>query len=275
MEWFRLYDEIIDDPKVVALASSLWRNYVELMCVANRQSVRGTLPNVEHIAIHLRVKPSKAEAIVRDLVQRGLIDEDPATKGLRIHGWETRQRQSDDAAARMASKRSERKSNKPPAAVRNMFRTNSEPHARATETETDTETESPQTPRRGDVAGEASPGQNPGTAKAGSPAWRKVVDSVPSTWGQAGESACCRLLEVFPADVVAYGLEKVQDKFGADFPGGAAGWWRSVCRNNPEGGPKGAGPRRRADPPLVFSIPNPEEIYHPAKLARLREAGRA
>lgn len=101
MEWFRLYHSIIDDPKIVRLSAEMRWYYVHMMCVACRQSVRGTLPDVDDIAIHLRVRPARAAEITRKLIDSGLIDEDVDTKALAIHGWASRQRQSDDVNARV------------------------------------------------------------------------------------------------------------------------------------------------------------------------------
>lgn len=147
MDWFRLYDEIMDDPKLVLLTDAKCWGYVRLLCVANRQPVRGTLPSVKHIAAHLRMKPGAVESLLKELIECGLVDEDPSTKALAIHGWEKRQRQSDDAAGRMSRIRSERKFG----TCSEHVRPKPEPHACASETETDTETNqlSPLPPRGG------------------------------------------------------------------------------------------------------------------------------
>lgn len=84
MDWFRLYNGIINDPKVLMLRPETRWHYVVCLCVASRD---GSLPCLEDMAVHLRVRPSKAAQVVGSLVAAGLIDEDPETGRRSIHGW--------------------------------------------------------------------------------------------------------------------------------------------------------------------------------------------
>jgi len=100
MMWFRFYSGALDDPKVQRLTGDLFKVWVNLLCLANEAEERGALPLPDDIAFRLRLDFQKAEDAMRGLVRAGLLDED-AEGGLHIHGWETRQKKSDDVTARV------------------------------------------------------------------------------------------------------------------------------------------------------------------------------
>lgn len=148
MKWFRFYDEALDDPKVQRLSATMFRHWVNILCLANREPNRGYLPPLEDVAFGLRVNERKAQQIIDTLVGAGLLTKNPDST-VEPHGWKQRQRVSDNVAERVAKHRarnadvtlqetdSDNESN-----VTETF-----PHARATDTETDTETDTPHTPQ--------------------------------------------------------------------------------------------------------------------------------
>ncbi len=89
MKWLRLYDELLDDPKVQRLNPALFRDYINLLCLANRQRVRGTLPPVPDLAFAIRTGEETAASAVAMLVIAGLIDD--IDGGYQIHGWDDAQ----------------------------------------------------------------------------------------------------------------------------------------------------------------------------------------
>lgn len=99
MQWFRLYDSLIDDPKIQRLPVETRWLFVEILCVANRQEPRGTLPGLRDIAFILRKTEAKCGKQLAALVAVGLIDVEDG-KPYRVHGWEKRQRKGDDATQR-------------------------------------------------------------------------------------------------------------------------------------------------------------------------------
>lgn len=104
MQWFRLYDDVLDDPKVQQLKPELFKHWINLLCLASKNDPRGYLPTEwSDIAFRLRVTPAKAVAIIRELVKLELIDEGPVT--FRPHGWDARQKRSDNVADRVAKHR--------------------------------------------------------------------------------------------------------------------------------------------------------------------------
>lgn len=95
--WFRLYNELLDDPKVQRLAGDDFKAWINILCLASRHD--GSLPPVEDIAFALRLDPKKGAAVVARLVASGLLDKD----GDRFipHGWGARQYKSDVSTGRV------------------------------------------------------------------------------------------------------------------------------------------------------------------------------
>ena len=142
MEWFRFYHDAVDDPKVQRLSPKLFKHWINILCISSRNSDRGTLPNRQNIAFSLRVPESKVDQIIDALLDAGLIDKEGDS--CLIHGWNSRQKRSDNVADRVAKHRA---SNEPVTL----------PHVRATETETETETDIPPKPPKGRSAKTAIP----------------------------------------------------------------------------------------------------------------------
>jgi hypothetical protein len=92
-----MYDDAINDPKLLKLSDRLHRVWVGLLCVASKND--GRLPAMEDCALMLRLQPERmAEALV-SLVGAGLLDRDET--GLSPHRWNERQYKSDSSAERM------------------------------------------------------------------------------------------------------------------------------------------------------------------------------
>lgn len=101
--WFRMYTDVLDDPKVQRLPPPLFKVWVNLLCLAGRHD--GALPAIEDIAFALRLDEETAAAHIKELVTRGLIDDDD---GFSPHNWDNRQFKSDKdetAAERQRKKR--------------------------------------------------------------------------------------------------------------------------------------------------------------------------
>jgi hypothetical protein len=95
--WFRVYDDLIDDPKVQRLDPSLFKALINLWCLASTN--HGVLPPIDEIAFKLRMKPEKAQRVVTELRAPGLIDDDEM--GARPHNWDARQFISDGSTSRV------------------------------------------------------------------------------------------------------------------------------------------------------------------------------
>lgn len=108
MRWFRFYTEVLHDPKIQRLSPFLFKCWVNILCIANRDRDRGTLPSVTDVAFALRVKPAEANKILEQLETKGLLDRD-ADGVLAPHNWSERQRESDASATRQQRYREKKK----------------------------------------------------------------------------------------------------------------------------------------------------------------------
>lgn len=89
--WFRVYDDLVDDPKVQRLPAELVKALLNLWCLASKNG--GLLPSVDEIAFKLRMKGGRVDSILDQLRWAGLIDDDET--GTRPHNWNGRQFKSD------------------------------------------------------------------------------------------------------------------------------------------------------------------------------------
>jgi hypothetical protein len=157
MKWFRVYDGIIDDPKVLRLSPELRWFYVGILAISSRQTERGTLPNGADIAIHLRITEDRARKVIEALIAAGLIEQCDGTKALAVHGWDKRQPRSDDVAERVRKHRSNNgEYGCDPPVKRDCNVTVSRQIRTDTEQIQNREDNNPQTPLRGNVVESSS-----------------------------------------------------------------------------------------------------------------------
>lgn len=137
MKWFRLYDDLLDDPKAQQLPPPLFKHWINLLCLASKGDPRGTLPAIGDIAFRLRLPVAKAQAICDDLQAAHLLDRDWQGRYV-AHNWNERQRQSDDVAKRVREHRERATSNVTGNVTETLPKRSVD-----TETETDTEQKGP------------------------------------------------------------------------------------------------------------------------------------
>jgi hypothetical protein len=127
--WFRVYENLLDDPKVQRLPGELFKMLLNLWCLTSRND--GFLPPLDDIAFAVRLDQSDCDNALKELQKRGLIDN--ASGRLKPHNWEGRQFRSDVSTERVKKFRKRK---------RNGSETASEtPPERDTDTDTDTESE--------------------------------------------------------------------------------------------------------------------------------------
>lgn len=97
MRWLRLYDDTINDPKVLKLPEAMRWHWIALLCVASKSE--GVLPPLDDIAIQLRVTAAKATEIIAALVKAQLLDK--METGFAPHNWNGRQYKSDVSTERV------------------------------------------------------------------------------------------------------------------------------------------------------------------------------
>jgi len=95
--WFRMYAEVVDDPKVQQLPDKLFKIWVNLLCVATRSG--GVLPSYDDVAFKLRITPAKAKEHVETFLKRALFDRTEG--GIAPHNWNARQYKSDVSTDRV------------------------------------------------------------------------------------------------------------------------------------------------------------------------------
>ena len=107
--WFRVYDELVDDPKVQRLDLPLFKALINLWCLTSANG--GVLPPIDEIAFKLRMKLEKTQRMLDRLKAESLIEQDET--GTHPHNWAGRQFKSDvgdpTAAERMRRHRNRRR----------------------------------------------------------------------------------------------------------------------------------------------------------------------
>lgn len=135
--WFRLYDDAINDPKILRLPDAARWQWVAILCVASKHD--GVLPQLSDVALLLRMPPKKAAATLARLREAGLVDETDA--GLKPHNWDGRQYKSDSSTERVRKHRATRRNVSGDGVE--AIQTNGAPHAAtAPETEPESDPES-------------------------------------------------------------------------------------------------------------------------------------
>ena len=101
-KWFRLYNEVLNDPKVQALDAETFRQWINLLCIASMRD--GILPGVADIAFHLRIEKNAVVTLLERLLNAALIDKlNGGTNGYHYapHNWDKRQYKSDTSTERV------------------------------------------------------------------------------------------------------------------------------------------------------------------------------
>lgn len=121
--WFRMYDDVLNDPKAQQLSDSAFRGWVNLMCLASKNDGMLEQP-LENVAFSLRKSLPKTRELLKALEAVGLLDR--TENGWKPHNWEARQYKSDVSTDRVKRfrKRNETVSETPPDTEQN--RTESE-----------------------------------------------------------------------------------------------------------------------------------------------------
>lgn len=95
--WFRFYDDALNDPKVQKLSPKMFKNWVNILCLASKND--GEIPPIEDVAFSLRMPETEAASVLDKLNTCGLID---GNKGvMKPHNWNARQYKSDVSTDRV------------------------------------------------------------------------------------------------------------------------------------------------------------------------------
>lgn len=100
MDWFRMYSEVVHDAKVQKLSPTMFKHWVNVLCLANNAEPRGRVPLPTDIAFGLRISEGRAAVLLDELLALQLLDADDEGN-LYPHNWEARQFESDNSTARV------------------------------------------------------------------------------------------------------------------------------------------------------------------------------
>ena len=106
-QWFRLYTDVVNDPKVQRLGGESFKFWVNVLCIAALHD--GAIPPLDELAFQIRMKPAECQRKLHELLKIGLLDHGEG-ETLRPHNWDERQFKSDVSTERVRALR-ERKRN--------------------------------------------------------------------------------------------------------------------------------------------------------------------
>lgn len=139
-QWFRMYTEVLNDPKAQRLPGDVFKGWINLLCLAKEHD--GVLPPVDDIAFALRISVKDAAKLLETLRAAGLFDQ--TETGLAPHNWNGRQYKSDVSTTRV--KRFRERNVKQRDAVTGNGERNVSPPLHATPPDTDSESEQSSVP---------------------------------------------------------------------------------------------------------------------------------
>lgn len=109
MDWFRMYGEMMDDPKIGTLDDAAFRTWVELLCTACKAEDGGNTHLTEN-DIDWAFRRNARETLQK-LLQRDLVTV-TETGEIVITSWEKRQKKSDSSTGRVRAHRQKAKQDK-------------------------------------------------------------------------------------------------------------------------------------------------------------------
>lgn len=117
--WFRLYSEVVNDPKVQKLPCEDFRAWINILCLCAEND--GRVPSVQDVSFALRLPENGVVTLLERLSNGGLIDRangGPSGWHYAPHAWDKRQYKSDTSTDRVKRfrKRSATVSETPPEA---------------------------------------------------------------------------------------------------------------------------------------------------------------
>ena len=142
--WIRLYTELLNDPKVQMLPPDVFKAYINLLCIAGQNDKNGEIPADQmSLAFMLRLPENELDRVIVMLINQKLIDK--TENGMAIHGWKSRQYESDTDPTRFERvkrfrEKQDKNDNQKVKRVSHAFRNGNETRI-DTDTDTDTETE--------------------------------------------------------------------------------------------------------------------------------------
>jgi len=168
MQWFRVYNEILDDPKIAKMDGETFRCFIYLLAVVSEQETEGVLEmSVEDVAWRLRVSQDMLSQSITYMVNNKIIKKEK--NKIIIINWSKRQFSSDDVSTRVKRFRKKQR-NVTGNVTCNVIDTD-------TDTDTDTEKKFSYT-QEFETFWKAYPKKS-GSKKAASDSWKKLNGNKP------------------------------------------------------------------------------------------------
>lgn len=114
-QWFRFYNEVLNDQKVQGLPANIFKIWVNALCLASsNDKSNGELGTLESVSFALRETKEAVSEAFQALIKLGIVETDNET--FHISKWNKRQYKSDISTERVKRfrKRSETVSETPP-----------------------------------------------------------------------------------------------------------------------------------------------------------------
>jgi hypothetical protein len=102
VNWFRFYGEVINDPKVQKLTPTMFKHWINVLCLASMHD--GIIPAPCDVAFATRISEGRAAEMLDELLALNLLDADDEGT-LSPHNWSTRQYKSDTSTERVKKHR--------------------------------------------------------------------------------------------------------------------------------------------------------------------------
>lgn len=100
MQWFRFWNDVLDDPKCHQMTDSTFKTMVQLMCFVSELEHDGCIKlPIAEVAWRLRVRPNNLEANLKHLEALGVISRD--NNHITLINWGKRQFKSDNVSERV------------------------------------------------------------------------------------------------------------------------------------------------------------------------------
>lgn len=90
MDWFKFHHDVVHAPKVQKLSPTMFKHWVNVLCLASANTPRGRVPPPCDVAWHLKIAEGRAAVLLDELLAMRLLDED-GQGNLTPHNWKLRQ----------------------------------------------------------------------------------------------------------------------------------------------------------------------------------------
>ncbi len=111
MDWFRFYTRALDNAKIQKLSPTLFKDWVNVMCIAAENEKDGELPDIDRYCFRVRISKAKAMRKLKSLVDSGLIDR--VGDHFQVHDWKDWQYNSDTSTERVRKHRAKKRQEHP------------------------------------------------------------------------------------------------------------------------------------------------------------------